>query len=501
MYFCSFILYFLLFLLLSCSNLEIHQPKEIILATIGDKTISVNEFKRRAEYTVRPAFCRGNNYIHKKIILNSLIAEKLLSLEAGDKNEFTTNERLLKYLNGRQEQVMRQMLYNAQGCEKVVLDTAKIIKIVGRAGRKYTVEYVNLNDSIAVLEFWNQIKEGVTPDKYEFYGYPQDTIPTREVCWDENEHDIILDALYSEPVKKNQIIGPLKIETNQYLILKVLGWIDQPAITDKQYKTRWRDISNRLAQQKAWKIFRDYIRSVMKGKSIVFESATFSILVDLIGPHYLNISEEKKEVMKKDLWKNGDEIIFDSLKTDLKRLYKEPFFKVNDQTWTVEDFIVALRSHPLVFRKNRIAKKEFAEQFKFAIIDMITDTYLTKEAYKKGYDKVNVVQRNKEMWKDYINSLYQKSLILEEMDVDSLYYSNYTIVIKKYLNPLINRLQQKYSDVVEINFDEFEKIKLSRIDMVVVQKKVPFPIIVPAFPLLTTDNLLDYGKKMETKNM
>ena len=140
MYFCSFILYILLFLLLSCSNLEIQQPKEIILATIGDKTISVNEFSRRAEYTVRPAFCRGNNYIHKKIILNSLIAEKLLSLEAGNKNEFITNERLLLYLNGRREQVMRQMLYNAQGYDKVVLDTAKIIKIVGRAGRKYTVE-------------------------------------------------------------------------------------------------------------------------------------------------------------------------------------------------------------------------------------------------------------------------------------------------------------------------------------------------------------------------
>ena len=59
------------------------------------------------------------------------------------------------------------------------------------------------------------------------------------------------------------------------------------------------------------------------------------------------------------------------------------------------------------------------------------------EYCKHGVDKVNVVQRNKEMWKDYINSLYQKSLILEEMDVDSLYYSNYTIVIKNYLNILV----------------------------------------------------------------
>jgi hypothetical protein len=396
---------------------------------------------------------------------------------------------------------MRQMLYNAEGYEKVVLDTEKIKKIVGRAGRIYTIEYVSSNDSIGVLELWCKIKEGATPDKYEFYGYPQDSIPMRKISWNENEHDIILDVLYSKPVQKNQIIGPLKIETNQYLILKVLGWINQPAITDKQYKTRWKDITNRLAQQKAWEIFSDYIHSVMKGKSIVFEPEIFSFLVDLIGPHYLKTLEEKKDVMIKEFWKNGDEIIFDNLKKDLKRLNKEPFFKINNQTWTVEDFIVALRSHPLVFRKNRIAKKEFAEQFKFAIIDLITDIYLTKEAYKKGYDKINVVQRNKEMWKDYINSLYQKSLILKEMHVDSVYYSNYKFLITNYLNPLVNRLQQKYSDVIEINFDEFENIKLSRIDMVAVQKNVPFPVIVPAFPLITTDNLLDYGKKIETKKM
>ena len=40
--------------LVSCGKQEIVEPKEQILVRIGDKTIAVNEFIRRAEYTVRP---------------------------------------------------------------------------------------------------------------------------------------------------------------------------------------------------------------------------------------------------------------------------------------------------------------------------------------------------------------------------------------------------------------------------------------------------------------
>ena len=91
-----------------------------------------------------------------------------------------------------------------------------------------------------------------------------------------------------------------------------------------------------------------------------------------------------------------------------------------------------------------------------------------------------------------------ENLDFKKMGVDSLYNLRYINVIRDSINPLIDRLQQKYNDIIEINLDAFKKIKLSRIDMTVVQKNVPFPVIVPTFLLLTTDNLIDYGKKIET---
>ena len=70
-------------------------------------------------------------------------------------------------------------------------------------------------------------------------------------------------------------------------------------------------------------------------------------------------------------------------------------------------------------------------------------------------------------------------------------------MIKDYLNPYIEQLQKKYSDRIRVNVEQFNNIHLTRIDMIVMQKNVPFPVMVPSFPQVTTDSKLDYGKRME----
>ena len=60
----------------------------------------------------------------------------------------------------------------------------------------------------------------------------------------------------------------------------------------------------------------------------------------------------------------------------------------------------------------------------------------------------------------------------------------------------IDSLQTIYSNQIEINMDAFEKIKLTKTDMMVIQRGVPFPIMVPSFPILTSDNKLNYGRNI-----
>ena len=97
--------------------------KEVIIAKVNDKSISLNEFLRRAEYTIRPSYCKNNSNIDKQIILNSLIAEKLFSIEA-EKNGFVINQNkdIQLYMQGRKEQAMRQILYNNEVTKKVKIE-------------------------------------------------------------------------------------------------------------------------------------------------------------------------------------------------------------------------------------------------------------------------------------------------------------------------------------------------------------------------------------------
>mgnify|MGYP001427959092 CR=1 FL=1 len=74
-----------------------------IIAKVGDKIISVQDFIERAEYTPRPFYCRGKSSTDKRIILNSLVGEKLFSIEMT--KEVPTE--IGNYLIGRRNQKMR----------------------------------------------------------------------------------------------------------------------------------------------------------------------------------------------------------------------------------------------------------------------------------------------------------------------------------------------------------------------------------------------------------
>jgi hypothetical protein len=70
--------------------------------------------------------------------------------------------------------------------------------------------------------------------------------------------------------------------------------------------------------------------------------------------------------------------------------------------------------------------------------------------------------------------------------------------VTRYLDPYVDSLRHKYAATVEVNVDEFNDIKLTGIDMIALQSNVPFPVVVPPFPLLTTHKWLDFGKSMDS---
>ena len=133
-------------------------------------------------------------------------------------------------------------------------------------------------------------------------------------------------------------------------------------------------------------------------------------------------------------------------------------------------------------------RSEFRAQLKFALADLLRDLEITNQCYKLGLDNDWRVKANESQWYDaYASKRHIQLSFPELVDMQQ---------ILEHYNPIIDSLQQGYSNDIKINTKALEDLELTTTDMMVTQKGIPYPIVVPAFPIVTTDDRLDYGSKL-----
>ncbi|HDQ43875.1 MAG TPA: hypothetical protein ENN17_00040 [bacterium] len=462
--------------------------------------MTTDEFIRRAEYTPRPAYCRLNNYIHKKIVLNSLIGEKLMAMETDEDHPLRRDETFRDYIRGRKEQAMRQLMYYEEAFNRAKVKTQEIEREFSLAGRKYHLSYLNVSDSARAV--W--IRDSLATGRYDLLSLSgtMRELPQRVVTWEGKEDTQVHDALFKQPVEKGQVIGPLYVDRNQYLFIRVDRWTENVALTEQTALQRWEDVKEKLQDEKAEAIWLNSVSRLMKDKQLVFVEDTFWHLCEFYRDLYMLTEEQKRDEFEKKYWdrKDKDKPRLDAM--DDEALMNYPFFRLDDQVWRVRDFNKLVASHPLVFRKNRMSPAEFPEQFKFAIADLIRDQFITEAAYKKGYDKRPAVTAYTSMWEDALLANYERMAHLNRIGAMKAFtmkkeQPHEQRDVKNYLQPYVDSLVVKYNDQIEINMEAFEKITLTRIDMFVKQDDQPYPIVVPPFPVITTSHPLNYGRIME----
>jgi hypothetical protein len=308
---------------------------------------------------------------------------------------------------------------------------------------------------------------------------------------------MIHEALYSVPREKEEIIGPLKISEGEYIILQVEGWTERIQLRDEDVRQRYKDVETLIKTNKAQEHFRAYVHDLMKGKRFEFSPDMFREMVTIFGSYYLKSDQEKREAFKQQFWLDRETfMLMDNAAARLEAILDEPLLKYQSEVWTVQTLLDEIETHPLVFRKKKLDKSNFAEQFRYAVADLIRDKELTRELYKKGYDRVNIVERNVSMWRENLLALYQRNTLLRSRSLWQSFHEDYLDVIENHLNGYVDSLQSIYQDDIFVNTDAFNNIQLTSIDFVAIQENVPFPVMVPQFPVITTDHMLDYGKKM-----
>lgn len=188
-----------------------------IVARVGDKVITAQDFIERAEYTPRPLYCRGNSSTDKRIILNSLIGEKLFSMEM--KKDIPS--KIGKYLIGRRNQKMREVLFNTI-TSNVMEQIDKFSHWRNLSSIEYNISYISISNPSLLSEIQNSVSIGKSLSEIYASHNRISEIPKREnISLFTVGNRSLREKLFSKVWSRGDIIGPIKTDDNVLMFVQI----------------------------------------------------------------------------------------------------------------------------------------------------------------------------------------------------------------------------------------------------------------------------------------
>lgn len=448
-----------------------------IIARVGDKVITAQDFIERAEYTPRPLYCRGNSSTDKRIILNSLIGEKLFSMEM--KKDIPIE--IDKYLIGRRNQKMREMLFNtitSNAIEKINnFSHWKSLSAI-----EYNISYLSISNSNLLSEIQNSISIGKSLSNiYASYNSISE-IPKREnINLFSAGNRALREELFSKVWDRGDIIGPIKTDDNVFMFVQIdsrkkIVNLNQSASTQLDD-----ELTNLIASHIKETEYQKFVSDIMSEMKFDLNPASYIGFSESIRSWYNEISEAGSELNKISPRLNissPDEILL----------------VLNGEDVTIKQISDWMSIHPLVFRDGYYKDLHFSDQLKYAIADLIRDRNLNDRAISLNLHRHPEVISEYEKWYDNYRAIAQRKEIIDQ---ESEFNST---KVTTELNEYFFNVSQKYSEQIGINLEVLDSISLSSIDMATYNNIGPYKLAVPLFPVITNTYKLNYGQPISMEN-
>ena len=139
------------------------------------------------------------------------------------------------------------------------------------------------------------------------------------------------------------------MDDGSYIIVKINGWTDQMAITDKAIQERSTDVINTLKERKGIEIYKKFIAEVMKGREIRFNLDVLVPYSDAISERYFRSKKEKESAISSALFNSGEFLTLEDIKPVSDDFSNLPLFSLNGKEWKIRDFEKQIMSHPVSY--------------------------------------------------------------------------------------------------------------------------------------------------------
>jgi len=412
------------------------------LAKIGDKVITVNEFKYRYEFTPQIDRKYNDDGKAKEELLYTLIAEKLFSIEAENKGLDTSASMKSSYVP-LEKMYVRDGLYKQEISDKVEFDINKFNEGLVRADFKLFVDYVYSKNKDAIFKAYEELKGSVNFDST--------VVLLKDVEYVRDPYEVTFGKMYVHAenaiynLNLNDFTEPIESPEGWY-VFRLVSKI--PTIyNSRDQKTSMvkKVVEGRIEDS----IYNDYWQNFFTNQKVTTDGSLFWYLTDELHKVIIKIiNSESYKPNEKIVVTNED---FTYLKNNLSPdSLKKVFIKFEENPLTLEEFLRDFSFegfYTLTTDKNTIAS-----QLNSRIKRQIELELLTRQAFKKGVSNLPEVKNSIDIWRDnYLATLLKRDIVLKTELTDA--------EINEYFKKESGAITETQVNVIEILTDSLEVIK------------------------------------------
>lgn len=464
------------------------------VARVGDLKITPDEFKRRFELNPRMLQFKDVNQA-KTRFLGSLIAEKLLAAEAQEQ-DFPSSSRTQTFLDQINREAVIEEFFNDKAASKIHVDEKELREAYARQRKDLLVQHVSFKSLREARAFRQRVLAGgdFAEARSGVFGEPghhETGGDTLTLKWGATD-SFIEDALYQ--LKPGEISEPIPA-LDEFYVARVLSATAEGLGTDYDFLQTREKIERILKKRKTTAVFKKYFQEMMAGKKTSVPPLRLKFVSENLERAFA-IGEKSDEYVRAANPSPIDEIELRRAQQGLHANLDEVLVTFDGgTTWTIKEFLQRLSVGR--YHLDFSAVKNFRLSLRRAIITMIEQEYVYKEAVRSRVQKSSFVQEQVRVWREnaMAQEFLQKLLLpdLANQDLqESLAITNAHAAI---LDSTLSALLMAYD--VEIDLKELNAAQVVNAGLLAFKTHFPGRLVVPnALPL---ENLAGWQEKIRQK--
>ncbi len=377
--------------LLTITCQQTPQHGDPVLARVGTREISRDQFIQRAEWSLPPRDPdRTNSRRHQ--LLERFVLEKQLAQE-GERMGIHRHHHLQELFKFSEDLALARALYQVEIRDKLSISETQIEQALEWTQHPRTIAYVLADESEEAETLHNLWLSGASLKQVIRQVHPgiRDSLSGyRKMVWGESE-PAVEKAVFTLP--PGQLSGVIPVRQG-YIILRVDTVHHQPILSesDLQNNRRWiKKILMRRAERDASARF---VNQTMTSFNVRFNDARVQHVIDYW------VREATKEVSGEYIEPRplGEDITETTL-VSMQNLLQEPFVRFNGGHWTLEDMLTKWRAFHLPVDVNSPDRARTSMARNWSLI--VRDALLARKARERGLCDEQTVKADCELWQDY----------------------------------------------------------------------------------------------------